>query len=196
MYKENKFDVLESGQFWLSDTPDAAGSKSTFDPSMPRICTWAKFRAKDNTRAVFYYFNTHLSTVSPAAKQGAAIILDRISKIVTSNEIPVFIGGDFNGDRISTTYNSMKLSDFKDTWTESGKPFKDDGTSHQWTGKTDLGGQHIDWIFHRNALKVNSIEINHYNENGFYPSDHYPVQLDVDISLADGKSWFDKFLKR
>lgn len=68
VYRADKFHVLESGQFWLSETPDAVGSLSSFDDKWPRICTWAKFQAKDDPRTVFYYFNTHFSLNSGAGR--------------------------------------------------------------------------------------------------------------------------------
>ena len=41
MYKRDRFEVLDSGTFWLSETPEGVGSKS-WDSSLPRIATWAR----------------------------------------------------------------------------------------------------------------------------------------------------------
>jgi len=42
-YDKARLEVLESGNFWLSDTPDKPGS---IGPGllMPRMMTWAKFQ--------------------------------------------------------------------------------------------------------------------------------------------------------
>jgi len=69
MFRADKFNVLESGQFWLSETPDIAGSYSSYDSAYPRTCTWAKFQAKSDSKAIFYYFNTHFSLVEAAKRR-------------------------------------------------------------------------------------------------------------------------------
>ncbi|KRF10265.1 hypothetical protein ASG89_01665 [Paenibacillus sp. Soil766] len=182
MYRSDKFNVLESGQFWLSETPDVVGSRSSYDTKWPRICTWAKFQSKEDSRAIFYYFNTHYSLSADAQEQSSQLLLERISKYVTSPNVPVFIGGDLNSEEIGNGYMILDNSDFNDTWKDAGHSYVNDTTFGNYTGSTTDG--HIDWIFQRNAVKINTIEINHYNENGRYPSDHYPVQLDVEIPLT------------
>ncbi|MBW4079873.1 discoidin domain-containing protein [Paenibacillus sp. S150] len=184
MYRTDKFTVLESGQFWLSDTPDVPGSYSSYDSTWPRVATWAKFQAKGNSRAVFYYFNTHFSLVEAAKQQSANLIIDRIKKYVTADNVPVFIGGDLNSSETTAAYSIIQNSDFEDTWVQAGKTWTDDSTGHGWTDETDIPNEHIDWIFHRNGIRINSIAIDRYSENGLYPSDHYPVELNMDIPLT------------
>ncbi|MGY5343576.1 S-layer homology domain-containing protein [Paenibacillus glucanolyticus] len=183
MYRSDKFDVVQWGQFWLSETPDIVGSKSSYDPAWPRMCTWAKFKDKDNPGAEFYYFNTHFGLTAGAQLQGAQVILDQIARHVTSPDVPVFVGGDLNVQEDSAAFQALQNSDLSDTWADAGHAYTDDdGTFSNFEGLTDTG--HIDWIFQRNVQRIHSIEINYYNENGLYPSDHYPVQLVVDISLT------------
>lgn len=61
---------------------------------------------------------------------------------------------------------------------------EDDSTGHGWTDEKDIPNEHIDWIFHRNETRINSIAIDRYSENGLYPSDYYPVELNMDIPLT------------
>jgi endonuclease/exonuclease/phosphatase family metal-dependent hydrolase len=182
MYRSDKFNLLDWGEFWLSETPDVPGSKSSLDSAYPRMSTWVKLQAKDNANAVFYYFNTHLSLVAAAAEQGANIILGKAASLVTASDTPVFIGGDLNSTETSTAYSLFQNSAFDDTWSGAGKSFTDDGTFHNFTGAID--GRHIDWIFEKNIAAINSIDINRYSENGYYPSDHFPVGLNVTIPLT------------
>ncbi len=185
LYRSDKFDVMESGQFWLSETPDVPGSLFSCDPRYPRIVTWAKFRAKSEQRAVFYYFNTHFSLNDDAKVKSANLIVERISKYVSNMDCPVFIGGDFNCNETSDAYRILCHSGFHDTWNQLGKSFTNDATCHHWTGRRDIAGEHIDWIFYINSSMINSLEINDYNESGLYPSDHFPLQLDVSIPLME-----------
>lgn len=174
--------MLDSGQFWISETPDVPGSYSSHDDTLPRMATWAKFAAKDRDGIIFYIFNTHFSLQSAAQVQGAKLLLERAGQYVKPANAPVFMMGDFNAHEQSEAYGILMDSDFQNTWTQLGKPFADNSTSHQWTAERDMDNEHIDWIFQRNAGKVHSLEIDYYNEDGRYPSDHYPVELIVDIS--------------
>lgn len=183
MYRSDKFNLLLWGEFWLSETPDVAGSYSSYDSSYPRMCTWVKLQAKDNANAVFYYFNTHLSLVEAAQQQGIDIILDRIEEYVSDPNAAVFIGGDLNFDQTSPLYSYLQNTAFSDTWSQAGKSFTNAGTFHGFTGDRNRG--HIDWIFQKNALSINSIDIDYYNVNNLYPSDHYPVNLSVTIPLTN-----------
>jgi len=36
MYKTERFELVDSGHYWLSETPEVAGSKS-WDSSLPRM---------------------------------------------------------------------------------------------------------------------------------------------------------------
>ncbi len=180
LYRADKFKILDWGQFWLSDTPDEAGSKNSHETKYPRICTWARFGLLHGPSATaFYYFNTHLGLAEEAKTEGIQVILERISQIVPSPHTPVFLGGDFNLEETHPSFGHILSSGFRDTWTDAGRPFYGDGTVHHFEGTPDK--EHIDWIFQKNTLTIHSIEINRCQEQGKYPSDHYPVQLVADI---------------
>ncbi|MCC8145665.1 MAG: hypothetical protein LIO93_04330 [Bacteroidales bacterium] len=60
LYKEEKVRLLDTGTFWLSDTPDIPGSKfQGIDYDYIRICTWAKFQVKENG-FTFFFFNKNV----------------------------------------------------------------------------------------------------------------------------------------
>ena len=40
-YKKSRMKCLQSGHFWISETPDVVGSKG-WDANQCRICTWAE----------------------------------------------------------------------------------------------------------------------------------------------------------
>ena len=62
-YKTDRFDLLDWGSFWLSETPDVPGSKN-WDASVTRIATWSKFLDK-KTKKKFFYINTHFDHKGP-----------------------------------------------------------------------------------------------------------------------------------
>ncbi len=57
-YDSKVLAIEESGNFWLSDTPDVPGGIS-WGNLYPRMVTWALFRRLDDGRR-FYFLNTHL----------------------------------------------------------------------------------------------------------------------------------------
>jgi endonuclease/exonuclease/phosphatase family metal-dependent hydrolase len=91
-YRKDKFTVLESNTFWLSQTPETP-SKS-WDAALNRVVTYAKF--KDNkTKKVFYVFNTHFDHIGQVARrESAKMIVAKIKAI--DPKLPVILTGDFN----------------------------------------------------------------------------------------------------
>jgi hypothetical protein len=44
-YRRARFELLETKDYWLSETPEVVGSKS-WGSSLPRMVTWARFRIR------------------------------------------------------------------------------------------------------------------------------------------------------
>ena len=90
-YNTEKFKLLESGTFWLSETPEKPSAG--FD-ICPRICTWGKYRkiVGGNT---FFVCNTHLplSFNWSGKKKATHVLLNFIHKFMSG---PVLLVGDFN----------------------------------------------------------------------------------------------------
>src|SRR5688500_11535303 len=111
-YRKDRLKVLESGNFWLSDTPDVPGSR-TWGNLYPRLVTWARFeRIADQSR--FMLYNTHLpyrDEDEAARMRGAELIQARLDRL-DRNEV-VILTGDFNtspDSRVHATL-STKLTD-------------------------------------------------------------------------------------
>ena len=66
-YRKERFEKLDGGHFWLSETPDVPGSKG-WDAALPRVATWV--RLKDRAapdRPPVLFLNTHLDHRGAAA---------------------------------------------------------------------------------------------------------------------------------
>lgn len=91
--------------------------------------------------------------------------------------------GDFNAGPESNLiknlsngiYGSKRLKAVQ----EYNKSLYMNSTMSMFKGKEK--GVHIDYIFISEEFKVNNVEIIRYNENGKYPSDHYPLMADLEI---------------
>ncbi|WP_437854589.1 endonuclease/exonuclease/phosphatase family protein [Sorangium sp. So ce363] len=187
LYNADRFDVDESGTFWLSDTPEVPGSTS-FGNAVVRICTWARFVEKSSRRA-FYLFNTHLDHESqPSRARGVELIADRIAKRAHAD--PVFLTGDFNaGERnpavLYVKGEATRASEgaapvpappgFVDTFRVLYPDEAPVGTFHSFSGDED--GEKIDFIFAQPApvAEVLMARIIREHRDGLYPSDHFPV---------------------
>ena len=75
-YRTDKFEVLEHGNFWLSEITDRPNKG--WDAVLPRICTWGEFRDKQ-TGFTFLFFNLHMDHVGVQARaESAKLILKKI----------------------------------------------------------------------------------------------------------------------
>ncbi|HSD06921.1 endonuclease/exonuclease/phosphatase family protein [Flavobacterium sp.] len=176
-YDKEKFKVIKSNTFWLSETPDSISIG--WDAAYNRICTYALLQNKQNNKLI-WVFNTHLDHVGEQARtKGLELILSRIEKL-NSNKYPVILMGDFNSepttDRIVSLKN--KMNDARTISKE--KPFGPYGTfnNFKYNEPTTLL---IDYIF----LSINkTITVNKYAvlsdaKDLKYPSDHFPVFVEV-----------------
>lgn len=169
-FRTDRLKVLESGNFWLSDTPDVPGSISWGHP-FPRMVTWALFERKADGRR-FYFFDTHLpyrDEDEAARTKGAKEILAHIEAL--PKNVPVVLVGDFNTTPASRAHALLAtvLTDARATAPERAGP---DKTFHAFTG---LPTEQIDWILTRGftALSADTITV---HDGKVYPSDHFPVR--------------------
>ena len=95
MYRKSRFAVEASGSFWLSETPDAPGSRS-WDTACTRICTWARLVDKASGRT-FAFANTHTDHASSLARrEGMKLIVESRLGAIAPNGTPVVLTGDHN----------------------------------------------------------------------------------------------------
>ncbi|KRC80084.1 endonuclease/exonuclease/phosphatase family protein [Sphingomonas sp. Root241] len=172
-YRTDRLKLIESGQFWLSDTPEVVGS-ITWGHPLPRMVTWGLFETVKGGRR-FYAFNTHLpyrDEDEDARTKGAALILERIEAM--AGDLPVVLTGDFNTTPGSEAHKLLatRLTDARDSAPQKLGP---EMTFHNFTGKAD---KRIDWIFTRGftAKRVTTIT-DHQGE--VQTSDHFPVLAEL-----------------
>ena len=92
-YRKSRFDLVRTGTFWLSQTPDVPGSKG-WDAAMPRICTYAVLRDKATGRT-FSFANTHTDHIGVVAREkGMLLIIDRMKQF--GKGAPIVFTGDHN----------------------------------------------------------------------------------------------------
>jgi endonuclease/exonuclease/phosphatase family metal-dependent hydrolase len=170
-YRKSSLELLQSGNFWLSETPDVPGSIS-WNMTLPRMVTWGEFRDRRSGKR-FHYYNTHFAhrrEDDPARIQSAKLLVDHLRKLPADTTI--VLTGDFNTDARSEPYRI--LVDFmQDSYSSVSQPNGPVGTFHGFSGTP--GKARIDWILFRNGLKPIGAETITMQADGRYPSDHFPV---------------------
>ncbi|HEU0139617.1 MAG TPA: endonuclease/exonuclease/phosphatase family protein [Bryobacteraceae bacterium] len=170
-YKPSKLTLLDSGNFWLSETPEVPGSMS-WNVSLPRMVTWGLFQTTAGKK--FYLYNTHFPhrrEDAEARTNCARVIAKRIGSLPTGT--PLIVTGDFNTAAESSEPYTILTGESKDAWTTAPDRSGPTGTFNGFKGRDT--GPRIDWILYRGDVQPVSAETITYNESGRYPSDHFPV---------------------
>jgi len=176
-YRKDRFKLLKSGDFWLSENPGKPGLG--WDATCcNRICTWVYLRDQ-KTNKTFYMFNAHYDHQGVIArKESSKLILNQI-KSIAGNE-PVVLTGDFNGDRKSEWYLGIANSGIlADVHGKVRYPYENNGSMNGF--RTPRSKAVIDHIFASAHFKAKKWGILTDTYFGKFPSDHFPVIAVLDL---------------
>ncbi len=201
-FKKDKLRLRESGDFWLSATPEVAGSKG-WDAELPRICTWARFEPAQGGRP-FVVFNVHFDHRGVKARlESARLILAKVRKIAGNQ--PVILTGDFNVDQTSESYRGLVASgELTDAFETASIRYALNGTANAFNpqGKTESRIDHVFHSRHFKALRYGVLtdtyraplpapkgdtksgnfphEVRFQQFQARLPSDHFPVLVELE----------------
>ncbi|MCW5923847.1 MAG: endonuclease/exonuclease/phosphatase family protein [Saprospiraceae bacterium] len=166
-----RFGLLDSGTFWLSETPDSV-SKG-WDAALPRICTFARLHDSLSGKNL-WVFNTHFDHIGQEARRRSAeLILSEIAKKNILGE-PVVLMGDFNVEPHEAPV-AVLLQKFRDARAATQEPpFGPDGTFNAFNFH-DPVRRRIDYVFVSEHWAVRQYAVLSDSRNCHYPSDHLPV---------------------
>ncbi len=185
LWKKDKYECLDKGYFWLSDTPEVE-SKGWDEYGCHRICLWAKLK-EIATGKIFIAANTHFGFGDQCQTDSARLILSRVN---AHGSNAVFVTADYNFNSEMLGYKEM-TKDFVDVTavttgdkspTYHGYNLANAMTDEEIrvTGKT-FGG-HIDFCF-ANPKGITPISGRVLREHfdGKFPSDHNPVLFELEL---------------
>ena len=191
-YKKDKLELLDSGHFWFSETPEK--SSLGWDAMCKRICSWGKFKVKSDGK-IFYFFCCHFDHKGDIARsKSATLYVDMVKKITGGAP---FVGvGDFN---LPPDKEPIKLILKDGTIVDARKisetsPY---GPRLTWHGNAlrPKMSERIDYIFVSPNIKVSSFGVltdllstapedfakstPPKNPDIRHPSDHFPVEAEI-----------------
>ena len=169
-YNKERFDLLDSGTFWLSETPDQVSRG--WDAALPRITTWVKLRDKA-TKRKFFYFNTHFDHKGTTARvESSKLIVEKIREIV-GKKAAVVLTGDFNieseNEALQPLYDNMSAA-------RRCAPITDNkGTYNGWgLLKRNTVIDHI--FYDGRKVKCNAFRTLDGDYGAKFISDHFPLE--------------------
>lgn len=196
-YRKSRFELLDSGTFWLSETPEKV-SKG-WDAVCRRVCSWGYFKDK-LTKKRFWFFNTHMDHKGKVARvEGAKLVVKKIREMC-GERANVILTGDFNVKQGSDAYKTFAECGFMvDCYDVAEVKFAPSGTFNSFK-VNNCTTSRIDHLFVTKsfdvkrygvltyhywssagggevALKDAPSEIKAEGRKVHLPSDHYPVNV-------------------
>jgi len=179
-FRNDKFELIDHGQFWLSLTPEVPGSIGPC-AVLPRITTWAHLRIKANGKSIFV-FNTHFCHMNDEARWYSARFMSEKMKEI-AGEKPMIVTGDFNQNINSETYQKIAELFLSENQLKNAVKLhitpeqKSDGTFNAFRYTEDQ--PFIDYIFVSPRFTTTASAIHKVMQNGVFISDHWPVVLTI-----------------
>jgi endonuclease/exonuclease/phosphatase family metal-dependent hydrolase len=173
-YRRDRFDLLDHGTFWLSETPGVVASRG-WDAALPRIATWLRLNDRRTGRELLW-LNTHFDHRGAAARLESLVLLHRWLRR-HQDDAALIVTGDFNlpaDPSPGSDQQRLLGSILVDTWTAI------HGSVEPVTGTFNGFDRHprpgrIDWVLASPDLPVTRAWIDRTRHDGAWPSDHHPV---------------------
>ncbi len=173
-YLKDEFTASESGNFWLSETPDKPSLG--WDAVCIRNATYVKLTHKESGKE-YIHFNTHLDHVGVNAQINGVKMIQE--KAASFGGIPVVCTGDFNVYQDSECYNVMVSANMGD----SRKLAPDTDDCYTFHGfRPEEIRERIDFVFIDKAtVKPLRFKVINKLVDGEFYSDHNAVYADIEL---------------
>lgn len=175
-FRTDRFDLLDSGNFSLSQQPDSFGILG-WDAACNRVCTWALLRDRQTGRKVAY-FNTHLDHIGiTARREGSRLVLERLKQIAPG--LPAIITGDFNCTPDDEPARVLGEGGMLNAWTSAEVAYGPAWSFHDF-GRLPLAERPLlDYVFITPQLKATRCRVIQDTPAEGYYSDHCPVMAEL-----------------
>lgn len=173
LWKKDKFTCIGKGYFWLSDTPEVESRGWDERYNCHRICEWVILECKENGQR-FTFMNTHYGFGDAGQIKSGELIYTRSKAI---SDLPTFLTGDFNLRPASPGYQVLTKH-----FTDVNAATRNDlsSTFHGYHPK-EHPDSHIDFCFVNEKVTPVDQKIIKDTFEGKYPSDHYGLEIDIEL---------------
>lgn len=177
LWKTDKYDLVDSGHFWLSSTPEVVRSARWMDGTVsefPRCNCWVILRDKETGREIFVtsvHFDAYNATVK---LYSADLLIQKMTEL--RGDRPAIAGGDFNLPLSDPGYILLANSDYPDMRHQA-EQTTDEGSYNAWDERSEADYGKGDHVFMSKDIdaKVYDILIEESRVDGKPISDHYPL---------------------
>lgn len=183
MFKKKRFDLLSAGTYWLSETPNLAGSLS-WDTARARHVNYVRLKDVASGKE-FRVVNTHLDHKSQLAREKQVdVILGDVNQYQAN--FPQIFSGDFNAGVDNPAIKDIVANQFVDVYATLNNGIEPGATAHGFLGdnyaqEKKTKGRRIDFIFTKGNISATRCSLIKDKKNGLYPSDHYFMYADLAI---------------
>lgn len=174
-YLKGKYNVVDSGTFWLSETPDKVSFG--WDAACRRVCTWVVLQNKE-TAEKYVHINSHFDHVGIAARKNSVDMI--VNKAKEYTDLPVVFTADMNVKQGSDNYNQFIESGvLRDTKFDTANTM--DYCTYHDTKPQNHKGDVIDYVMINEHFDAASYRVVTEGIDGRFVSDHYPIYADLII---------------
>jgi endonuclease/exonuclease/phosphatase family metal-dependent hydrolase len=186
-YRSDRFDLLDTGGFWVSATPEHPGSRLPLAPA-PFLVHWARLAALDAPESLLV-LNAHFGHAPWHHVPTARIVAAQLGELEATNvdrhdrepsTASVFLLGDFNAvpsSRLLRSLTSPAGARFVDAARSAPARAGPPVTYHWGRGATRFGLT-LDYVLARTSRIARRAEVIDVHEGRLYPSDHHLVVIE------------------
>lgn len=174
LWKTDKYELVDSGHFWLSSTPDIYSSAWTdgTTSNYPRCVNWVILKDKD-TGGELFALNIHTDPEDEMVRNNSSALAVEMAQELSGGR-PVVMGGDWNMGITDTAY-SIVADAYLDirfnavtTTTE--------GSFNNWGEREEGNYAFGDHLFMSDNMAAELYEVVDDYYDGEHISDHCPIQ--------------------
>jgi endonuclease/exonuclease/phosphatase family metal-dependent hydrolase len=172
-YLKDKYELVDSGTFWLSETPEKPSIG--WDAACNRICTWARLKNKE-TGEEYVHMNSHFDHLGITARKNSVQLI--LEKAKTFGDLPVVFTADMNVKEGSDNYKQFTESGYFYDTKYIAPDTKDYCTYHD-TKPNSHKDDVIDYVMINDEFDAISYKVVTAGIDGRFVSDHYPIYADM-----------------
>lgn len=175
LWKTKKYELVKSGHFWLSSTPEEVKSAAWVDGTIskyPRCVNWVILKDL-TTGGEFLALNIHTDPESDMVRTNSCQLTVEMLKDL-AGELPVVMGGDWNMGLTDTGYQIVTQSGYPDVRIKAVDTVYG-GSFNNWGERADDNFAYGDHIFMSENMAAEKFEVVNDYCDGEHISDHNPL---------------------